>query len=171
MKLCTTTFLAGDRNWLVFLLTCVNNHCGRQHCCNPQISFYRVSQSSSSYCPSPPCHALTHTHTANFCQPSQTLPGKKKKARQLFLMPPVQPASQYQKPPFLCVSFLSSSRLTNGFSATQLCLPLLPRVITAEGSSASLKRSDFFLPLNLAHFCFPYLTVCWVTHCFLSSYD
>lgn len=59
-------------------------------------------------------------------------------------MPLVQPASLYQKAPFLRVASLSSSRLANGFSATQLCLLQLPRVITVEGSSAGLKRSDFF---------------------------
>lgn len=75
---------------------------------------------------------------------------------------------------YLCVSSLSSSRLTNGFSATRLCLPQLPRIITAEGSSAGLKRSGVFfftllppLPLHSDPIVCPQVTVHSVTPCFL----
>lgn len=59
-------------------------------------------------------------------------------------MPPVQSTLWYQRPPLLRAALLSSNRLANGFSAAQLCLPHLPRVITVEGLSAGLKRSVFF---------------------------
>lgn len=58
------------------------------------------------------------------------------------IRPPPTPHPPHPSPTHSSVSLQSRSRLANGFSATQLCLPQLRRVITAEGSSAGLNRSD-----------------------------